>query len=1028
MTEQEIYSAMLEKLQEAGLVVDSLQTDGQLHRCGTGKDPHGLDAAYIVHLDPPASLWWQNWQTGMAGTWCAKDGKRLSNEEREALNQRIAEDRRKDKEDRQKRYAEAAQKAEMIWKDATPIEGQGHDYLKKKDVQSYGLRACNGALTVPVYGENGNLQSLQFIRGDGVKRFLTGGKMSGGFFSIPAKDKSKDGTLYIAEGYATAASVHEATGCAVLVAFNAGNLLAVAQMARRRYPERELVLCADYDNPSEQSPQAGGVGVAKATEAARAIGGCLAIPDLDGQKADFNDLAQAKGLEYVRSQIADRKYLSGQVRIEGLHPYAAKVLDEECAKVAGTPEGNRNNQLNRSAFPLGQLVAGGVIPEGIARKKLKEAALSCGLPEQEALATIQSGLVAGMKEPRAIPERKLENMQKLPVPPETCNEGLQSGISGLQVLDTTCKRVVTKNGETCNTDLPDGFYFVEEGLQGQLWYLEQGQNKDGTPKEPTRFFLGPKLEVIAQSRDGQSEGWSKLCCWRDPKGIDHRRLIPMSAIARPDTSTWLAEILAAGGWYPSTTKGVAGLLKRYLLESSPSKFVRQVQRSGWHNNAFIFPSCTIGQVEGEEVFFDGAENTAFAEAGTLEGWQSTIGRLCRGNSRLVFAVSAAFTAILLRPCEAESGGIVFVGDSSTGKTTGLQVGASVWGKGSESGGFLRTWRATANGLEGTASEFSDCLLCLDELGQVDGREIGAITYMLANGQGKSRAKRNGDARKVKNWCSFILSSGEVSVKQMIESAGKKPKAGQDVRLVCVPADAGADMGAFEDLHDAPDAGSFAKTLKQAACENYGHAAKAFIRAFQEHWEDAVESIKKALSAELNKLFPSEDLFKEADGQVLRVATRFLLVALAGESATEWGIVPWEQGDAFNAAKRCFSDWLNERGSVGAAEKEAIIHDVVAFLEQNGQSRFQAWEATEDKVIERVGFRRREDDRPFFYVLPSGFEKICSGHNLGQAKKVLYEQGILIKKEKGSYSYPVVLPTLGQTRCYILTLGGDDAMA
>ncbi len=310
MTEQEIYSAMLEKLQEAGLVVDALQIDGQLHRCGTEKTPNGHDGAYIIHLDPPASVWWQNWQTGREGTWCAKDGKRLSEKEREALTQRIAEDRRKAEEDRQKRYVEAAQKAETLWKDATPIEGREYGYLKMKGVQSYGLRVCNGVLTVPVYGENGNLQSLQFIRNDGVKRFLTGGKMSGGFFSIRAKDKSKNGILCLCEGYATAASIHEATGFALLVAFNAGNLLAVAQMARRRYPEREIVLCADYDNPSEQSPQAGGVGVAKATEAARAIGGCLAIPDLDGQKVDFNDLAQARGLEYVRSQIADRKYLS----------------------------------------------------------------------------------------------------------------------------------------------------------------------------------------------------------------------------------------------------------------------------------------------------------------------------------------------------------------------------------------------------------------------------------------------------------------------------------------------------------------------------------------------------------------------------------------------------------------------------------------------------------------------------------------------------------------------------------------------
>lgn len=923
MNVQKIHNAILVKLQEIGLVVDDFQADGQLHRCGTAKNPRGLDGAYRVHLDPPVSLWWQNWQTGLSGTWCAKDGKQLSKQEREALAARIAEDRRQAEEEQQRRYAEAALKAQKIWQEAKPVEDQAHAYLEKKGVLAHGLRISGKALVVPVFKAKGEIQSLQFISEDGTKRFLSGGRTKGGYFYIGAQENS-DEPLCVVEGYATGASVHEATGFDVLVAFNAGNLLPVAQMARKFYSEREIVLCADYDDSSETYPQAGGVGLAKATEAALAIGASLAVPDLRGEKCDFNDVAQIRGLRAVARQIL--------LRCEN------KVVKVESRK-----------------------------------------------------------------------------------------DGLQSRENCLRLSKS---EVVNSRKKVVNDEahLPDGFYFVEEGPQAGLWYeMEQtGQNKDGSEKEPIQIYLGPRLEVIAESRDTRSEGWAKLARWHDPKGVEHRRLIPMAAVARADAGPWLAEILAAGGWYPATGKGVSGLLKKYLLESRPSKFVRQVQRSGWHDNAFILPTGTIGQVEGEEVLFDGAENTAFAEGGTLEGWQSSIGEMSRGNSRMLFAVSAAFVPPLLGPCGAESGGVVFVGGSSSGKTTCLQASASAWGRGSESGGYLRTWRATANGIEGTASEFSDCLLALDELGQVDGREIGAITYMLANGQGKARAKRNGDARQVKNWRSFILSTGEVSVKQMVEAGGRKSKAGQDVRLVCIPADAGADMGAFEDLHDYPDAGSFAKAIKAAACENYGHAAKAFIRAFQEHREDAVQSIKEALGKSLSIIFPSEELFAEADGQVLRVASRFLLVALAGESAAEWEIVHWEQGEALAAARRCFSDWLAERGSVGAAEDEAIVHDVAAFLEANGQSRFQAWEAT-DKVIGRVGFRKMEDDRTIFYVLPTGFEQVCSGHNEGRAKKILHERGLLLKKEVKGYTYPVTLPGMGLIRCYILTLGANDEM-
>ena len=920
MMNEYVYATILKKLQEAELLVEDLQADGQLHRCGTLKNPHGQDGAYIVHLDPPFSLWWQNWQTGQTGTWCAKSSDNLSSEERRVLAARIAEDRRKTEEARQKQYLEAEKKAQKLWAKAEPITGQAHPYLQKKCIRSYGLRALGGFLVIPVFKEQGVLQSIQRVDKDGTKLFLSGGKTKAGYYYITSQNGYEDQPICVAEGYATGATIREATGFGVLVAFSAGNLLLVAQMAHKLCPKRQIVVCADFDDPSEQYSQAGGVGLAKAAEAAESIGGYLAVPEMDGRKCDFNDVAQARGLVEVKRQI---------------------VL----------------------------------------------------------------------------------SLQKRHVTVVTCNKPRQLGEKALHVPVTSSQLVVTAS---CN--MPKGFFFVEEGGKTGLWYeMEQaGQNSDGSPKDPVKIYLGPKLEVVAQSRDVQSEGWSKLCLWHDPKGVEHRRLIPMAAVTRSDTGPWLSEILASGGWFPAATKGVSILLKRFLLECSPTKFVRQVKRSGWHGAAFVTPSFTLGVIEKEEVLFDCAieENMTFEEAGTLEGWQASIGQLSKGNSRLIFSIAAAFASVLIGPCGAESGGVVLVGGSSSGKTTCLQAAASAWGRGSESGGYLRSWRATANGLESVASEVSDCLLCLDELGQVDAQEVGAITYMLANGQGKSRAKRDGNARKIKNWRSFVLSTGELTVKQMIESCGKRVKAGQDVRLICIPADAGAGLGAFEDLHGYQDAGSFARVIKNAACEHYGHAAKAFIRAFQAHREEATKDFKAAMSGGLSILFPSESTFKASDGQVLRVAQRILLVGLAGEAAAEWGIVPWEEGEALGAAKRCFSDWLAERGSVGAAEDEAIVHDVLAFLEQNSQSCFQDWENFEEKVIQRVGFRKIEDYHTIFYVLPTGFEKICAGHNPARAKKILFDRGLLIKKDRNAYASNMRLPGIGNTRCYILSLGSE----
>ena len=143
------------------------------------------------------------------------------------------------------------------------------------------------------------LHSLQFIGADGEKRFLTGGRVSGCYFLIG----EPDGALCIAEGYATGASIHEATGTAVAVAFNAGNLLAVARALRTKFPDLRLIICADDDASTPGNP-----GLTKAREAAQAVSALLAVPNFGANRpegaTDFNDLHRHAGLEAVRTGIA----------------------------------------------------------------------------------------------------------------------------------------------------------------------------------------------------------------------------------------------------------------------------------------------------------------------------------------------------------------------------------------------------------------------------------------------------------------------------------------------------------------------------------------------------------------------------------------------------------------------------------------------------------------------------------------------------------------------------------------------------
>ena len=142
------------------------------------------------------------------------------------------------------------------------------------------------------------------------------------------------------------------------------------------------------------------------------------------------------------------------------------------------------------------------------------------------------------------------------------------------------------------------------------------------------------------------------------------------------------------------------------------------------------------------------------------------------------------------------------------------MAGSAWG-GGESGGYVRSWRATANGLEGVALGHCDALLCLDELAQIAAREAGEVAYMLANGSGKSRSARDGSARRAARWRLLFLSSGEIGLCDKVaeDGRGKRLSAGQQVRVVDIPADPGAGLGLFEELHSFSSAEVLATHLR-----------------------------------------------------------------------------------------------------------------------------------------------------------------------------------------------------------------------
>jgi putative DNA primase/helicase len=381
---------------------------------------------------------------------------------------------------------------------------------------------------------------------------------------------------------------------------------------------------------------------------------------------------------------------------------------------------------------------------------------------------------------------------------------------------------------------------------------------------------------------------------------------------------------------------------------------------------------------------------------------------------LIVSVACGFASMLLHLADLESGGIHLVGSSSSGKTTALRVAASIFGPPS----YVHRWRGTTNGLEAVASLHSDTLLVLDELAQVDPKEAGEIAYMLANGSGKARANKSGAAKTRHSWRLLFLSAGEISLAQHMREVGKKARAGQEVRLIDIPADAGAGFGIFEQLHGKANGADLSQQLLEATAKLYGTAAIAFLEAITDPQNlSSLPTLIKQLCAK----FLSENLPVGASGQVHRACMRFAIIAVAGELATRYGITGWQPHEAERAARVCFKAWLEWRGGISDQERITVLSQIRSFLEAHGESRFTEWNLPAAHTINRAGFKKTSSNGTEFYVLPEVFNKeLCAGLDHRTATSILAAEDWLLPSENGKPYRREYLPNIGRSRCYVLT--------
>ena len=909
---------------------DTLIADGKIHRFSTngkGSDDGGW---YILHLDNIPAGSFGNWREGHTETWCSVERSAQTPAQRSqyaALLKSMQNARHRAKK---AEHDAAAETAAVIWAAATPIDdATAHAYLVKKGIQAHGARLIDTAaarvhcgrlspvlsgplLVIPMRNAAGQLRSLQFITAGGTKRPLTGGEKQGCHYRIDKPDSAAHGTiLIVCEGFSTGASIHEATGHPVAVAFDSGNLEAVAKTLRKLYPDAALIVASDDDWQTTGNP-----GRTAAHGAAKAVGGVGVVPIFPAGRpdkaTDFNDLHQLAGggLDAVQACFA------GAIESVG-----------GCAMDTGA--GGPIIAIDHTRITVAMMAG-----SATCNKTEETVTIECDLDDTPNVTTDDS---------------KTQQIAASPFPS----------------IEERPRYVV----------LDDWAKSIEGNHHPGVYYCGVKVNKKGEIEGTFDLWFCSPVHIDAVTFDGQGNNFGRLLRFKPTVGKWREWAMPMELLAG-DGAQLRGELLAMG--VELDPDKARGHLPAYLQREHPKRRIHCALQVGWCGDSFVLPDAVIGPKAAGVIFQSGERgHEEHTQAGTLAGWQEGIAAKAVGNPLLILVLSASFAGPLLQRCNSEGGGFHLVGDSSTGKTTLIEAACATWG----GQGFKRSWRATANGMEGAAAMFNDCLLALDEISECDPKEVGAIVYALGNGRGKQRASRSGNARGVTRWRCCVISSGERTIATTMQEGGQRAKAGQSMRLLDIPA--AQTYGAWDALHGATSPAAFSDAIKRAAVQHHGQAGRAFLEKLTFDTTDFCAMLEEVKAAPMLATDGTE-------GQDKRAAARFALMGLAGELATDYGVTGWPAGAASEAAAHAFKLWQSMRGK-GNDERRQILQRVSGFIERHGDGRFSDVDITSDVPIrDRAGWWRDGSEGREYLFTTDGMREATKGIDFKRALDVLQE--------------------------------------
>lgn len=537
-------------------------------------------------------------------------------------------------------------------------------------------------------------------------------------------------------------------------------------------------------------------------------------------------------------------------------------------------------------------------------------------------------------------------------------------------------------------------------------------------------WLSSWIRVIANARNSDESAWGVLVEYARPNGIlakEYLSLTDLQGTGQVGLST-LSHLGVNTSGAPKNRTDLTDYLKTIPVdENNLPRMVRITPKSGWvGTTTFVTPLKVIGNSDQEWVYTGPASSKSIFESkGALDDWKTNVASKCVGNSRLITSVCVALSAPLQHVLGAENGGVHLRGSSSIGKSVALSVALSVWSPPSAQ----LSWRTTDNALEGAALARNDTLLTLDEMSQASPTVVGPISYMIGNGMGKGRASSSMSFKSIDRFRCQVISTGEISLAAHIAASGQTAMAGQEVRFLDIPADAGVGLGLFENVHGASSASAFAEDIRRNAGLYYGTAGMAMVEVLCCELEQNSEAI--AILNQLQQDFMDTYVPKDAGGQIYRVAARFALYALAGELAIHAGILPWPKDEANRGVAACFNAWLENRGGIESLEKIKALGQIREFLERNGTSRFAPWDQPFYDAVTRTHnqaglYRTQEGEGMTFFAFPEVFRsELCGGFDYKLVVKWLIEAGWLATDSNGKAPISATLPELGSKRVYKL---------